>query len=155
MMQYCRLLWRKCWKELPSLMILYIWYLVNSLSVSDTLGTHQCSLDHARVVLVEIRLSDMYFLCLRVRQCLGAGFLLSELDLPYSPFPPCHSSINQPVCNTVPICFSCLLYCLLWLLLQCQYILLFHCINSGSSRPSEIEWSSKVSLARACFQYIT
>ena len=155
MMQYCRLLWWKCWKELPSLMILYIWYLVNSLSVSDTLGTHQCSLDYARVVRVEIGLSDMHFLGLRVRQSrlfsLSAGLLLSELDLLYLSFPSCHLTRYTILFSFI---FFCLLYCFLWLLPRCRYMLLFHCINSGSPRPSGVEWSSKASLARACFQYI-
>jgi len=56
-----------------------------------------CHSVHRIIDSVEIGLSDMHFLRLRVRQSiLSADPLHSEFDLPYLTLPACRSLINRP-----------------------------------------------------------
>ena len=107
-------------------------------------SSHKVSLVNAGTENVGIRLSDMYCLHIRVRQSrsldLGSSLLLSKLDLLHLVFPlmlPPNLSTGYVILFSLVFLLSSKL--VLYYLSYCGYMLLFRCINSRPSWPSEIK----------------
>jgi len=95
---------------------------------------------------VGIRLSDMYCLHIRVRQSrsldLGSSLLLSKLDLLHLVFPlmlPPNPSLSTGYVILFSLDFLLSSKLVPYYLSYCGYMLLFRCINSRPSWPSEIK----------------
>jgi len=105
---------------------------------------HRLSLDFRGFLIVGIRLSDMYCLHIRLRQSrsldLGSSLLLFKLDLLHLAFPlmlPPNLSTGYVILFSLVFLLSSKL--VPYYLSYCGYMLLFRCINSRPSWPSEIK----------------
>ena len=94
---------------------------------------------------VQNRLSDMYFLRTKVRHSrsftLSIGFLLEyspSFTYPIRHFPYVTTWSIDQICNSVLIRLLLPSICFPLTPFGCSYMLLFHCINSRPSWPSEI-----------------
>jgi len=112
--------------------------------ISCSLSHHEISLENQSCLVVGIRVSDMHCLRIRVRQSrsldLGSSLLLSKLDLLHLVF----SLMLPPNLSTGYVALFSLVFLLSsklvpYYLSYCGYMLLFRCINSRPSWPSEIE----------------